>query len=334
MKAVLSNILDLLGKEKVTFSVPVFQRVYSWSKDDCRYLFDDINNSADKDHFVGALLYYPHNNESTVLEIIDGQQRVTSVSLALIALMLYMKEMGKTLDNGMTYADIAKKYLFGGANQNHVKLSLTSIDKEMYDYLLGASMAPADISSRLQENLNYFKSRMSSPNFDLNKFWKGLNHLSIIDIALDENDEPQEVFESLNSKGKKLNIEDILRNETVRQIKINQDYTNLFESLWMPMEDAVDDLFDVTLNDMIYCWLASKNSRKQIKSENDIYKLFMNNHDIKNIDGLRACLTELNNYCNVFSKDENMRNEALKVMNKWKSGKPLGRVSDYKIFGD
>lgn len=382
MKATQSKLLNILGSNNVQFIVPIFQRVYSWTKDQCSFMFDDILHAGEigRDHFMGAFLYSTEgvsDDGYTQCQIVDGQQRMTTLTLIMVAFIDWVRAHDARIDC-LDHAALAKHFLFAGGKGDALKLLLTSTDRDMLEYIMGAAEKPDDDSSQLEDNIKFFKSKMASEDFDPDEFWKGLNALSVVEISLEKNDSPQRIFESINSKGKRLNMEDILRNAILmethpddssysyfanasgkgaeaNECEINADENidagsgseaearaqvshsdalKTYIDLWEPIEDAYEEVEDVTIDDMICCWLNSLYNSTRVKSEDDLYTML---HSIlKNSCGgsYAKLIQKLQAYSNNFLADENVSKEAMKRMEKWRSGIPTKSISQYKLFGD
>ena len=219
------SLTELLHRE-TQFFIPIFQRNYAWDNKNCRKLFDDIISIA-KDtnrpcHFIGSIIYLSTNPFSSSIKecaVIDGQQRLTTISLLLLALADYSKEYYKTKDE---YEDsetceekLKNKYLVNqyAKGQLYSKLKLTGIDNKVYLHLIKESVEenaksrslPDGISnSTIHKNylelLNLMRKGQYSPDFILS----GIQKLKIVDIPLSKEDNPQLVFETVNSTGKSL----------------------------------------------------------------------------------------------------------------------------------
>lgn len=344
MEAKQIKFLDILGKEKSQFIVPVFQRVYSWSTTQCADLSHDMVDAAKqgKEHFLGTFLYSPETDSwggIERLQIIDGQQRITTITLMLLALAQHLQEKKLILDDGTDADSIFRDYLFTDKKQE-AKLLLTSVDREMLEYLTGATLEPEDTASRLKECLEFFLAELNSASIDLNMYWKGLNSLSIISIELSGEDEPQLVFESLNSKGKRLAIDDLVRNALLMHVEQSESnpesagHYALYRNVWESMEDVVSEFEKFGLDDVIMCWLADKNRDACVKSEDEIFTIFRKTLAESYGGSYEALLSNLGSYCFLIVKDKQKRIEAMKFAELWRAGKPRKIISEMKLFGD
>lgn len=231
------------------FLVPIFQRRYSWEKKHCQRLWDDImrieENQEITSHFLGSIVYMQQGvgNISTVPEVlvIDGQQRLTTLSLLLSALGKAIEERGSNI--GISPKQLSNYYLFNADEEGELRYKqlLTRHDKETLIQLL-ERREPADASHRLVENYAFFEAKLRRA--DLGVVFTGIQKLMVVDIALDPNhDNPQLIFDSLNTAGEALSQTDRIRN----YVLMGQDtafQNRLYEEHWFPMEQRFDGASD------------------------------------------------------------------------------------------
>ena len=243
MKATEVNFLKFLEGTK-QFVVPIYQRTYNWTTKECKQLWKDIVDVAQKDevpaHFIGSIVYiekgiYQVASVSQLL-LIDGQQRLTTLSLLLSAVADAINE-DENID-GMTSSKIKNYYLFNSEETDDMfhKLRLTRSDKETFWNVLKNNDLPQSPSFRIQENYQYFSNKISESNISLEQLIKGLRKLVIVDISLDrDHDNPQLIFESLNSTGLDLSQADLIRNYILMGLD-PEEQKHLYEAYWYPME--------------------------------------------------------------------------------------------------
>lgn len=240
MKANETNFLPFLQGPK-QFLVPTFQRTYSWEKKHCQRLWDDIMrigaNPGITSHFLGSIVYMQPGvgNISTVPEflVIDGQQRLTTLSLLLLALGEAIVETESEI--GITPKQLSNYYLFNADEEGELRYKqlLTRYDKETLIQLL-ERREPADASHRLVENYAFFEAKLRRA--DLGVVFTGIKKLMVVDIALDPNhDNPQLIFDSLNTTGLVLSQTDRIRNYVLLP-KDPVFQKRLYEEHWFPME--------------------------------------------------------------------------------------------------
>ena len=237
MKASEVNLTKFLAQADTQFLIPVYQRNYDWSTVECKQLFDDIISvGIDENklsHFIGSIVYIHDDIYSSVgineLSIIDGQQRLTTITLLYIAIFVYAQEIGNTtLVNKIMETYLINKFADEGAK---LKLKPTENNDKALKYLLRNNPSDSFVEySRLIENYNFFISSLSSNNFEI--LQKGLSKVIFVEISLERGkDDPQKIFESLNSTGLELNQADLIRNYILMGLK-HKDQTYIYENYW------------------------------------------------------------------------------------------------------
>ncbi len=250
MKASENHFLTFLDGKK-QFIIPIYQRTYSWKPEHCEQLWNDIVRTAtDKQgtkHFVGSIVYILHGlviaGRVLPLLVIDGQQRLTTLSLLLIALAKAAKDSSTPLD--MSHEDIYDSYLTNkfSKGEERYKLLLTQSDKDTLIAITddpdhAKSTLPTHPPHRLLENYLYFENRIRQGDVDPLTLYKGIGRLMIVDISLDkDHDNPQLIFESLNSTGVDLSEADLIRNYVLMGLD-NEEQTRLYKKYWYPMEQS------------------------------------------------------------------------------------------------
>jgi uncharacterized protein with ParB-like and HNH nuclease domain len=243
MKATEAKLLDFL-KKSPQFVIPIYQRTYSWTEKECRQLWDDIlragRNDAVSAHFVGSVVYIEKGlyqvSSQTPLLVIDGQQRLTTVTLLIAAL-------AKALDGTEPVEDFSAEKLRGyyllnplEKEERRYKLILSQTDKASLIAIVGESEQPKDHSLRLTENFALFESWIAGCKNDFVDVCRGLAKLVLVDVALNrDQDNPQLIFESMNSTGRELSQADLIRNFILMGLE-PADQTHLYEQFWRPME--------------------------------------------------------------------------------------------------
>ena len=245
MKATEAKLLDFL-KKSPQFVIPIYQRTYSWTEQECRQLWDDIlrtgTNGAVAAHFVGSIVYIEKGLYQVMAQppllVIDGQQRLTSVMLILEALA---RHLGNTEPvDGFSAKKLRSYYLLNTLEEGErgFKLILTQTDKASLLALMQQKPLPAPKSQRIAENFTFFEDRVKSLGGDLTALCNGLAKLVIVDIALNrDQDNPQLIFESMNSTGRELSQADLIRNYVLMGLEPAHQ-TRIYEDHWHPMEVA------------------------------------------------------------------------------------------------
>ena len=243
MRASEAQLLNFIQKSS-QFVIPIYQRTYSWTERECRQLWDDIvrcgSSAQIAVHFVGSIVYVESGlsqitHQSPYL-VIDGQQRLTTVSLLLAALAEAVGD-GEPFD-GFTRRKITNYYLLNPeeSGDRYFKLLLSQTDKASLTAIASGGELPQQPSLRITENYELFKHWITDGKVDLATLCRGLAKLVIVDIALTrDQDNPQLIFESMNSTGKELTQADLIRNFILMGLEPDLQ-TRLYKQYWRPME--------------------------------------------------------------------------------------------------
>ena len=245
MKATEANLLSFL-KKSPQFTIPIYQRTYSWTERECQQLWDDILRTGRNDdisaHFVGSIVYIEKGlyqvTGQTPLLVIDGQQRLTTITLILEALARHLGDAEP--EDGFSAKKLRNYYLLNPLEEDErgYKLLLTQTDKQSLLALVQQKPLPADHSIRLKENFEFFESHVRSLGPDIQALCRGLAKLVIVDVSLSrEQDNPQLIFESMNSTGRELSQADLIRNFILMGLEPFHQ-TRLYNDHWRPMELA------------------------------------------------------------------------------------------------
>ena len=315
MKANETKVDKFLATNETTFAIPVYQRNYDWTLFQCKQLLHDIVETGKNDktnaHFIGSIVYV-HDDVYTAsglteLTIIDGQQRLTTITLIYIALYRLAKE----LDNQILVNRIHKTYLINefAPEAEKLKLKPTENNKDALRHILN-SIDGEEFKgySKIIANFDYFKSAINAENFET--IQRGLSKLIFVDIALDrQKDNPQRIFESLNSTGLELSQADLIRNYILMGLSTtNQD--KIYKGYWEVIErNAKDETLNKTrVSEFIRDYLTLKN--KEIPNKGDVYTKFKEKYPTSTIDELEIVLSELKSLVKYYNKLTNPKNEA------------------------
>lgn len=217
MKGSETKLLEYMEGAKKRFVIPVYQRNYDWKTENCKQLYDDLVKVVKKhrnSHFFGSIVssYLP-NGRYTEYLVIDGQQRLTTVSLLLLAMYNLIKE-GKAHPQTETMAqEILEDYLVDKHQpwETRIKLKPVKNDRAAFGKLFDAN-EKNDKNSNLTFNYEYFYNRIQKEEISIEELYDALFALEIINIELTSDDDPQLIFESLNSTGVALSEGDKIRN--------------------------------------------------------------------------------------------------------------------------
>lgn len=255
MKATEANLLEFIKKSN-QFSIPIYQRLYSWTEKECGRLWNDIMTVGSKNipsHFIDSIMYiekglYQISKQEPLL-VIDGQQRLTTISLLLEALA---RKIGDNEVEGFSARKIRNYYLINSleTGDRKYKLLLSQNDRNTYISIIEQREYPKESSIRIKNIFEYFTSKIDklSEN-DIQNLCLGLLKLFIVDISLNrDQDNPQLIFESMNSTGKDLSQADLIRNFMLMRLE-GDIQKRLYEDYWRPMElefgqEAYDSHFD------------------------------------------------------------------------------------------
>ena len=280
MKATEAKLLDFL-KKSPQFVIPIYQRTYSWTEKECRQLWDDIVRCGSNDkiavHFVGSIVYIESGlsqvTHQAPLLVIDGQQRLSTVTLMLAALAEAVAA-GEPFD-GFSQRKIRNYFLLNPeeSGDRHFKLLLSQTDKASLTAIVGGTEQPREHSLRVTENHTLFKRWINEAKGDLAPLCKGLAKLVVVDIALNrDQDNPQLIFESMNSTGKELSQADLIRNFILMGLEPKLQ-TRLYEQFWRPMEvDFGQEAYGTHFDGFMRHYLTVKTG--EIPNINAVYDAF------------------------------------------------------------
>lgn len=243
---------DLIEKNKRVFKVPVYQRNYDWSNVQCEKLYQDIMLAHERDHkhFTGTIVYIVGLNGSNLSEvlIIDGQQRMTTVYILLKALYDAAKGVSTRIEEEI------QEVMFNRNCEEKYKVKLKPIksDNEQLLLLIKDKIDDMDRNSNIYKNYIFFKTMIEETlnnGYELGDILDGIKKLEMVEIILDKSqgDEPQKIFESINSTGLDLSLADLIRNFLLMDDE-NQD--ELYENYWSEIEKNVGygNLGDFVIN--------------------------------------------------------------------------------------
>ncbi|GAA7782608.1 DUF262 and DUF1524 domain-containing protein [Helicobacter pylori] len=317
MEANAMKLLDFIGKsQERQFIIPIYQRLYSWGKEQCKQLWDDIIKIGGDDkmngHFIGSILYV-HDGQYTTsyneLFIIDGQQRLTTITLLFTALRDHLSDEVKR-------KEIENHYLINSSKDGDKKfrLILSESDKDTLLSLIDKDKRkPSEPSSKIVENFKLFEEWIRKNTDKLETIFKGLEKLMIVEISLEKRKcDPQLIFESMNSKGIELTQTDLIRNYIVMETEIEKQ-EGFYNKYWRAMEEEFKqnkELFDR----FVRHYLTIKT--REIPNINKVY-VALKDYQQKEGIGIEDLLKDLQKYCGYFCRivfkkeDDKDLNEAL-----------------------
>ena len=248
MKGTASYLMKFLDGSQKRFIIPVYQRNYDWKKENCKQLFDDLVSvvKEKKDsHFFGSIVSYAHSRDEVVL--IDGQQRITTVSLILIAIVNALKKGVMTTKDDTLVLRI-EDFLVDKYDKTERKVRLKPFrdDCVAFDRLIYKEEEDYIPESKVTINYRYFYDRIVNyKELNVDELFHAVNCLEIIDIELEPHhgDNPQLIFESLNSTGLDLTESDKIRNFVLMNLEpaVQESY---YDKYWNKIERCSRDELD------------------------------------------------------------------------------------------
>ncbi len=313
MEAEATTLLNFIkDNQKNQLVIPIYQRVYSWEKEQCKQLWDDIIKIGGNDkmdgHFIGSILYVldgiTHSNNA--LLIIDGQQRLTTITLLLTALRDHLSDEVKR-------KEIEDHYLINSDKDGDKKfrLILSESDKDTLLSLIDKDRRkPSEPSLKIVENFKLFEEWVSNTN-KLETIFRGLEKLMIVEIALEkEKDDPQLIFESMNSKGIELTQTDLIRNYIVMETETEKQ-ESFYNKYWRAMEEEFKQN-EKWFDRFVRHYLTIKT--REIPNINKVYAAFKDYWQKEGV-GIEDLLKDLQKYCGYFCQIA-FKKEANKDLNK------------------
>jgi uncharacterized protein with ParB-like and HNH nuclease domain len=321
MKANELQIINFLQAPNVQFVIPVYQRNYDWKNAECKELLNDIISVETEDrgtHFIGSIVFVHEGTYSTSevkeLVIIDGQQRLTTINILYVALYRFAKENSKPQDADRLYnMFLTNQYVQNESSK--LKLKQTDTNSLAFKAIMLGTQNEFVTFSNVIENYNYFRSCINEDNFEL--ILRGLNRLIFVEISLErDKDDPQRIFESLNSTGLDLSQSDLIRNFILMDLP-PKNQNRIFETIWNPIEENAKDIVKQSslVSDFIRDYLTLRN--KKIPNKNKVYAEFKSlyankkeeayHQELENIKSLSVHYKKLVNPSTV--SDANIRKE-------------------------
>lgn len=272
------------------FIVPIFQRNYSWQKSQYEQLWFDILRASKfkekQNHFIGSIVYIdmgtPAGRPQQLL-LIDGQQRLTTISILLCAIKDYVQKFNLET-NLINLAKIKNQFLYNSdeIDEDRYKLLLNVQDKETYIKLIDNTIFTVNKpATNIIKCYEFFYERIEDfikQYGQIDEIYAGIFKLSLVSISLDkDSDNPQMIFESMNSTGKDLSQTDLLRNYLLMDLTPEKQ-TRLYKTYWKPMEELFgEDIYKNDVNKFDYFirdFLTLKSDTGHICKINNVYENF------------------------------------------------------------
>lgn len=305
MDARKGNIYEILNGNK-QFLIPVYQRFYSWDIDQCKRLWNDIVEMQRKGkagHFVGSIVNIAEQAMPTGVQkymIIDGQQRMTTLTLLLLSLRDYaIMNPSDTTINARRIDNMLLKNEYEIGDERY-KLLLTETDRDILISLVEEKPIAEGTRSRLIENYNFFANKLADKEIQPAEVYESIGKLQIVNITLDRAvDDAQAIFESLNSTGKELSESDLIRNYVLMGLEPSEQ-TYIYEHLWRPMEQLFIYETQGTVMDAFFRhYLTMKLSR--IPKQGRVYEEFKLYHLNCEFGSIRELCQDLLDYAKYYT---------------------------------
>jgi uncharacterized protein with ParB-like and HNH nuclease domain len=250
MKATETDLKRVMSHADQQFIVPLFQRTYSWNKKEWQDLWNDLlelyDSEEPKSHFIGAIVTIPieNINSQSIAQrlLIDGQQRLTTISILLILIRNIAIE---SFTDEMLGRQIEEQYLinsFAKSKNERYKLRPTQQDRLIFEALIDQQEIPNALTNTLLAKCyEFFEAKLKRKKINLDQLFQILvGSFSVVKIELDSTDNPHIIFESLNAKGKPLTQADLIRNHFLMKIPSDQQ-EEVFKKYWQPMQEGLGD---------------------------------------------------------------------------------------------
>ena len=309
MKATEANLLAFLRKSP-QFIIPIYQRTYSWTEAQCQQLWKDILRAGSHEdiaaHFIGSVVYvekglYQVSSQSPLL-VIDGQQRLTTVSLIIEALA---RRLGGTEPiDGFSAKKLRHYYLLNPLEdgKQRYKLLLTQTDEQTLLAIVEQRAIPTPHSLHLVENFHFFEEQVKTVGDNVAPLCRGLEKLMVVDISLSrDQDNPQLIFESMNSTGLALSQADLIRNFVLMGLEPGRQ-EKLYTEHWRPMEVAFgQDAYSKHFDGFMRHYLTVKTGNiPRVGQVYEAFKVYARDQEAKanDVDTLLADLRKFaDHYC-------------------------------------
>ena len=315
------------GSDK-RFIIPLYQRNYDWEESNCKQLFQDLiklHHSDRKSHFFGSIVSSIQSGTEDRF-IIDGQQRITTVSLLLIAMVNAKKEGLIKATDAKLVEKIFKRYLVDEYQEDERKVKLKPIKKDMqaFDALLYKPKSQYINESNVTRNYKFFYDEVTRANLTLDELFETIKKLEVINIRLDEDDDPQLIFESLNSTGLDLSEADKIRNYLLISLTpAEQKY--LYTRFWNPIEEFTN--YDPS--PFVRDYLTIKQGK--IGRIDKIYFIFKDYAETENIDRAKL-LEDMFHYAKIYNQIDKSNIGTDKLNRKLNQLRTLDSTIAYPFF--
>lgn len=239
MKGTEAKLVSYMQGSDKRFIIPVYQRNYDWKLENCKQLYDDLVKIIVKDrkaHFFGSIVSVHSDGEYNEFLIIDGQQRLTTISLLMLAMYNAMKQGFVVPEQANLPEKIYKTYLIDEWQEDETRIKLKPVknDNVAFSRLFG-DREEHIFESNLTINYDYFLTRIQKEEISVDELYIAMTRLEIINITLNQEDDPQLIFESLNSTGLALSEGDKIRNYILMGLSAKEQ-NEFYDKYWNKIE--------------------------------------------------------------------------------------------------
>ncbi len=295
-----NTINDFFSKGSAIFSIPAYQRNYTWAKENCEKLLQDIINISKnkKTHFMGSITYILHliDDEKSLRQlrefvIIDGQQRITTIMLLLKAIET------KTRDKAIK-SDINN--LLSLTRGQKLKLKPIKRDKEAFDLVMQDRWNEIQGRSHIKENYKFFIGELDkylSDGYLPEEIYWAFSRLNVVEVGLKPGeDDPQVVFESINATGVQLKGLDLIRNYLMMGENSDKQHA-LYDKYWIPLEEWIGEKH---LNNFIKTYLRIYFEDKVKEDERGVYNVLKDHHRKNFPNDIEALMKDMREYGRIY----------------------------------
>ncbi|WP_187860196.1 DUF262 domain-containing protein [Helicobacter pylori] len=294
-----NTINDFFSKTSTIFSIPAYQRNYTWEEENCEKLLQDIVSISQnkKTHFMGSITYILHliDDEKSLRQlrefvIIDGQQRITTIMLLLKAIetKIQNEEIKKEIDNLLNLSG------------QRLRLKPIKSDKEAFDLVMQNRSHELQGVSHIRNNYKFFTKELEhyiSKGYRIEEIYGAFLRLKIVAIGLElGEDDPQVVFESINATGVQLKGLDLIRNYLMMGENSDRQ-KHLYDTYWVPLENW---LGEKDLNDFIKTYLRIYFEDKVKEGEREVYYTLKDHHRKNFPNDIQGLMSDMREYGRIY----------------------------------
>lgn len=294
------SLLKLMDGSDNRFIIPVYQRNYDWGQPQCKQLYDDLVDIALNDrasHFFGCVVRaHAKNGSADEYLIIDGQQRMTTVCLIFLAIYWNIQNGNITASDPRLAEKIFKKFLVDEyeTKDKKIRLKLNKEDRMAFDTIVDSGDCSKYLNSTVSVNYRFFYDKIQNLPCDVDTFFEAIRRLIVIDIFLGPDDDPQLIFESLNSTGLELTESDKIRNFVLMGMSEDQQ-EKFYDLYWNKIEHNCDNGLDSFVRDYLTIITGTIPPQRKIYS-------FFKEYVKENVTDIEAILKDMLRYSDVYYK--------------------------------